>query len=74
MSEGRRRVMEYVCQHHVTFRFVIYAGTVGILLDVVALATLEPGTSSYTVAVINLPGLIFFVGLSALLIRKCVEV
>ena len=71
MSKGRNRALEYVCQQRFTLQFVIYGGTVGLLMDVLALVTLEPGSASYAVALINLPGLLFFVGLAAVTLRKC---
>jgi len=73
MSEGRRRAMEHVCQHAFTLQFVVYGGTVGLVLNVVALFALERGTPSFVVALINLPGLLFFVVVSALTLRKCVS-
>lgn len=63
--------MQYICQHAYTMQFVIYGGMVALLLEAVALLTLEPGTPSYTVVVINLPGIIFFMLLAAGTIRKC---
>lgn len=65
--------MEYVCQHAFTLQFVVYGGMVALLLEAVALLTLEPGSPSYAVAVINLPGIILFMLLAAGSIRKCAE-
>ena len=73
MSEGRRRALEHVCQHRFTLQFVVYGGTVGLVMDVLALIALEPDTSSYTVALLNLPGLLFFVLLAAFFLRKCLS-
>jgi hypothetical protein len=71
MSEARRQAMEYVCQHAFTLQFVVYGGTVGLLLNLVALFFLEPGTPSHVVALVNFPGLLFFVAVAAVTLRKC---
>jgi hypothetical protein len=71
MSEGRRRAMEYVCQQVFTMQFILYGGTIALLLEAIALLTLEPGTAAYTVAVLNLPGLLFFMGLAAFFLYRC---
>lgn len=71
MSEGRRRALEYVCQHHYTLYFALYGGAVGLLLDVVALVLLEPNTGAHIVALLNLPGLVIVILVSGFTIRKC---
>jgi hypothetical protein len=71
MSQGRKQAFEYICQHAFTMRLVVYGGTVALLLEAVALLTLEPGSGSYTVALLNLPGLLFFMLLAVLTWRKC---
>lgn len=71
MSEGRRRAMEHICQQVFTMQFILYGGMIGLLLEAAALLTLEPGTAAYTVAVINLPGLLFFMGLAAFFMYTC---
>lgn len=71
MSEGKSHAMQYICQHAFTLQFVLYGGTVALLLNVVALLELDPNSAGYTVALINLPGLLFFMVLAAYTIRKC---
>ena len=71
MPDGRARAIEYVCQQRFTLQLVLYGGSVGILLNLAALLTLDSGTAGYTVALVNFPGLVFFVLLAAVIIRKC---
>lgn len=71
MSEGRRQAFEYICQQYFTLQFILYGGMIALLLEAVALLSLEPGSASYTVAVINLPGLLFFMLLAAFFLHRC---
>lgn len=73
MSAGRKAALEYVCQHAFTLQFVQYGGVVALLLTVAALLTLAPDSASYTVALINLPGIVFFTVGAAVVQRKCLQ-
>lgn len=73
MSEGKRRALEYICQHYFTLQFILYGGVIALFLEIAALLTLDPSSASYTVAVINLPGLLLFMLFAIYFLRKCVS-
>ena len=67
----RLELLKYLCQQRLIVTLIMILSIVGLLFTILSVLALEPGSSSHTIAVLNLPGFVGMVGWTSYTLYRC---